>query len=70
MGLGKAASIAFGRQGVLDQSSRYESRFFPDSDEMSVATSSGFQATTVAGQRGRFTRTSYLLEVQVETYKV
>ena len=37
---------------------------------MSVATSSGVQAMTVAGTRGRFTRTSHLLKVQVETYKV
>ena len=37
---------------------------------MSIAMSSGVQATAVAGARNRFTRTSYLLKVQVETYKV
>ena len=31
--------------------------------------SSGFQVMTVAGIRGMFTRTSYLLGLQVETYK-
>ena len=54
----------------LDQSSRYESRFFLDRDKTSVATSSRFQVMTIARTRGRFTRTSYLLKVQVETYKV
>ena len=37
---------------------------------MFVVTSSEIQMTTVAGVRGRFTRTSYLLEVQVEIYKI
>ena len=37
---------------------------------MSVVMSSGIQTTMVTGARGRFTRTSYLLKVQVETYKV
>ena len=37
---------------------------------MSVAMSGEVQATMVTGARGRFTRTSYLLQMQVETYKV
>ena len=37
---------------------------------MSVAMSSGVQAMTVIGTRSGFTRTSCMLKVQAETYKV
>ena len=37
---------------------------------MSVVTSGGIQAMMFAGTRVGFTRTSYLLKVQVETYKM
>ena len=45
-------------------------RFFLDGDGVSVVTSSGIQAMTIAGTRVDFTRTSYLLKVQIEVYKV
>ena len=70
LGLGKAASVAFGRQGELGWGSRYWPRFFLDGDETSVVTSSEVQVIMVTGTRSRFTRTSYLLKVQVETYKM
>ena len=54
----------------LGQGSRYWSRFFLDGDEMFVVTSTGVQVTMAAGTRGRFTRTSYMLKVQIKTYKV
>ena len=37
---------------------------------MSVVTPSGVQAMMATGTRDRFIRTSYLLKVQVETYKM
>ena len=70
MGLSKTASIAFERQVGLGQGSKYWPRFFLDGDKTAVVTSSEVQATTVTGAGGRFTRTSYLLKVHVETYKV
>ena len=67
LGLGKAASVAFGRLG---RDSRYWSRLFLDGDEMSVVMLSRIQAMMVTRTRDRFIRTSYLLKVQEETYKV
>ena len=58
------------RARKLDQDSRYWPRFFLDRDKTSVVMSSEVQVITVTGTRGRFTRTSYLLKVQVETYKM
>ena len=58
-----------GNKGV-DQGSKYWSRFFLDGDETSVAMPSGVQVMMATGTRDRFTRTSYLLKVQVETYKM
>ena len=54
LGLDEAASIAFGRQGGLDQGSEYWPRFFIDRDKMSVVMSGEIQAMTVTGARGRF----------------
>ena len=52
--LGKAASVAFGRQWGLDQGSEYWPRFFLDRDKMSVVMSGEIQAMIVAGARSRF----------------
>ena len=68
--LGKTASIAFGRQGSWAEVQGTNLGSFLDRDKTSVVMSSGIQAMMVAGTRDRFTGTSYLLKVQVETYKV
>ena len=54
LGLGKATSVAFGRQGGLGQGSKYWPRFFLDGDKTSVVMSGGIQAMMVTGARGRF----------------
>ena len=51
------------RDKELDQSLRYEPRFFLDRGKMFVVMSRDFQAMTVAGDEGFITRMSYLLKV-------